>query len=135
MIEVNQLISSYLNARAAILRILVEKRLSHTKLADQLKLSYDVFSRKLKKSDWRADELSQLAIIIGVTIDLEKHLRLLNEHLQSLPEQDWKRLIKETHIGKYRIQSLMKDHRGWRHYELSQVSNYLSKYELTSNSG
>ncbi len=128
MSEVNQLIASYLNARAAILRKVDEKKLKPSCLSKDLPLSLNVLRRKLRTSDWRADELNQLAKIIGLSVDLEVHLRQLNERLQTLPEHDWKQLVRETHIGQQRIQSLMKDYCIWRDSELFQVRNFLSKY-------
>jgi len=52
--------------------------------------------------------------------------------LQTLPENDWKQLVRETHIGQQRIQSLMNDYCIWQYAELYQVSNYLSRYVSTT---
>ncbi len=132
MSDVNQLIASYLNARAAVLRVVEDKKLKPSGLSKDLQLSCNVLRRKLKTSDWRADELSQLAKITGISVELEVYLKLLNERLQTLPENDWKQLVRETHIGQQRIQSLMNDYCIWQHAELYQVSNFLSKYVSTT---
>lgn len=132
MSEVNQLIASYLNARAAVLRVVEDKKLKPSGLSKDLQLSCNVLRRKLKTSDWRADELSQLAKITGISVELEMYLKLLNERLQTLPENDWKQLVRETHIGQQRIQSLMNDYCIWRHAELYQVSNFINKYISTT---
>lgn len=132
MNEVNQLIASYLNARAAVLRVVEDKKLKASGLSKDLPLSCNVLRRKLKTSDWRADELTQLAKITGLSVELEIYLKLLNERLQTLPENDWKQLVRETHIGQQRIQSLMNDYCIWQHAELYQVSNFLNKYVSTT---
>ncbi|PRY27031.1 hypothetical protein CLV58_13533 [Spirosoma oryzae] len=131
MNEISQLIVSHLNAREAVLRVVKQKQLRASDLVEDMQLSLNILRRKIKTADWRADELSQLARLFGMTVNLEVPLRLLNEQLQTLSEHDWKRLVRETHIGKQRIQSLMNDCCLWRDTELYQVNNFMQKYART----
>ncbi len=128
MNEVNQLIASYLNARAAVLRVVEDRKIKPSGLCDDLQLSTNILRRKLRTADWRADELSQLAKLFDISVDPERPLKLLNERLQTLPQDDWKQLVRETHIGQQRIKSLMNDYCIWRDSELYQVVKFISRY-------
>ncbi|GAB3951967.1 hypothetical protein GCM10028805_33010 [Spirosoma harenae] len=123
MNDIQNLIESYFNARAAILRTFADNQLTTSDLRDELALSNEAINRRRRNADnWRASELTLLARLFRLDLNPKQQLQTVTQRLQRLEEPDQKKLIKGALISQSRLKTLYKDYDLWHYSELVQLS-------------
>lgn len=126
-------VESYLKSRAAILRVLNDRKFKSSELEAILNVPYAVmFRRRQNAAHWRSSELRELADMLGMSGGAIVGVESLANQLQDLPTFVRVPLLKEARIDSHRLATRAKDYDCWQYDELQQLASVLRRWQDTN---
>jgi hypothetical protein len=97
-------LESYLSRRVLILRTIEEQNVSSTELMEILTVGYTAITlRRRDPSQWRPNELEQLAAAFGLSSEAISGLKIVAARINLLPTFIRAKLLKEACLSKQKI--------------------------------
>ncbi len=121
-----QLLQSYLNVRAAVLRAIEDSRISDEDIETTLRITYSTAFRRRKNPDsWRPAELALLAATLSLPTAPFSRLEKLADQLVELPAERRYSLMKACQLDNAKLQARRRDFYLWQHKELERMTSVL----------
>lgn len=125
-------VESYLKSRAAIIRLLNDRKMKPGELEATLQFSYALlFRRRQNPSHWRSSELKMVAEALGLSPAPIAEIETVVAQIDGLPNLVRVLLLKETRIDARRIAIRRQDPDLWQCEELERLAAVLHRWQDT----
>lgn len=122
MEKITQLVQSYYNFRAAVLRSLTSKQLSRSEFSNITGLNCNSKYRRTSNPNlWKPVEIYQLGVNLGLSDGGASHLYSLAVSIKQLPADEKKRLMKASALTEEKLNERIQNRNSWLASELEKI--------------